>query len=209
MNEWLLPLQTLINDALRYDLGAQSKLATLQGKTLVLSVSEPNVAFSLTFEAGGFVFLQSDVVEPFDAKVSGKATDMFAVLRAEDRTAAMMAHDINIQGDTRTFFAIQELMSHLDIDWEMALGDRVGDIVAHAIADGLRFFGEMAKNHLTSVERTSRNFFREESGWFVQSDVWQSHQYDIQRVRQDVERIAAKTKRLEQRIAAKLAERNE
>lgn len=209
MNEWLLPLQTLINEALRYDLGAQSKLDALQGKTLVLSVSEPSVAFSLTFEASQFVFLQSGIVEPFDAKVSGKATDLFAVLRAEDRTAAMMAHDINIQGDTRTFFAIQELMSHLDIDWEMAIGDRVGDLAAHAIADGLRFFGEIAKNQFTSFERTSRNFFREESGWFVQSELWQSHQYDIQQMRQDVERIAAKTKRLEQRIAAKLAESSE
>jgi ubiquinone biosynthesis protein UbiJ len=208
MSEWLWPLQKLVNDALRYDLTASEKLTALTGKTLVLNVSEPNMAISLTVEHDGFVFLQSGVIEPFDAQVSGKATDLFAVLRSEDRTAAMMAHEINIQGDTRTFFAIQEVMSHLDVDWEMALADKMGDLAAHVVADGVRFFGQMAKNHFDSFQRTSRNFFREESGLFVQDSLWQSHTQNISRVKQDVERVAAKLKKLEQQLNARDAERD-
>lgn len=202
MNEWLLPLQTLVNGALQYDLGAQEKLQALAGKTFVLKVTEPDLALSLTIESDGFVFIEPGEVTSFDARVSGKAVDLFAVMRAEDRTAAMMAHEINIAGDTRTFFALQEVMSHLDIDWEMALGDRIGDLAAHAVADGLRFFGQFAKNQLKSFQRTSRNFLREESQWLVPDSLWRFHKQQVQSVRDDTDRLMARARRLNAQIDA-------
>jgi ubiquinone biosynthesis protein UbiJ len=206
MSEWLWPLQKLINDGLNYDLAASNKLKALHGKTLVLDVTEPSLSISLTIEQDGFVFLESGKNEQFDAQVSGKAKDLFAVLGAEDRTAAMMAHEIKIQGDTRTFFAIQDVLSHLNIDWEMALGDKIGDLAAHVVADGLRFFGQIAKNHFSSFERTSRNYFREESGLFVQDSLWQPHTEKVQQVKQQAERLAARVRRFEQQLNARDAE---
>ncbi len=202
MSEWLFPLQKLINDALTYDLGAQSKLAALTGKTFVLKVTEPTLSLSITIESNGYVFIEAGEVEPFDALVSGKAKDLFAVLRAEDRTAAMMAHQINISGDTRTFFALQEVMSHLDIDWEMALGDKIGDLAAHVIADGLRFFGQVAKNHIRSFDRTSRNFLREEIGWLVPDSLWRERKQQIIDVRNDADRLTARIRRMKSQIDA-------
>jgi len=208
MSEWLLPLQKLVNDALQYDLAARQKVSALAGKTLVLVVTEPSFSLSLTIESDGFIFIQPGKQEPLDALVAGKATDLFAVLRAEDRTAAMMAHQINIEGDTRTFFAIQEVLSHLDIDLEMALADKMGDIAAHVVADGLRLFGSIAKNQFESFSRTSRNFLREESNWLVPSSLWQEHQRKVQSVRNDVDRVGAKIKRIEQLLASKMAEKD-
>ncbi|MEJ2044690.1 MAG: SCP2 sterol-binding domain-containing protein [Reinekea sp.] len=205
MSEWLFPLQKLINDALKYDLGAQTKLQALAGKTFVLKVTEPKMALSLNIESDGFVFVQPGEVTPCDALVSGKAKDLFAVLRAEDRTAAMMAHEINISGDTRTFFALQEVMAHLDIDWEMALGDKIGDLAAHVVADGIRFFGEITKNQFKSFQRTSRNFLREESGWLVPDSLWRAHRQQIQAVRQDVDRLGARLRKLQIQIEARKA----
>lgn len=206
MSEWLLPLQTLINDALRYDLAAEQKLSALAGKTMVLRVTEPELSISITIESDGFVFLQTGTLEPFDALVAGKGKDLFSVMRAQDRTAAMMTHEINIQGDTRTFFAIQDVLSHLDIDWEMAIGDKIGDLAAHVLADGLRFFAGIAKNHAESFSRTSRNFLREESHLFVPDTLWKVHTQAVQAVRQDVDRVAAKIRKLEQTVKAKNVE---
>ncbi|EAR11404.1 ubiquinone biosynthesis accessory factor UbiJ [Reinekea blandensis] len=202
MTGWLLPLQTLINDGLNYDPQAREKIVALAGKTLVLQVTEPSVSFSVSIEADGFVFCESGTREPFDARVSGRAADLFAVLRAEDRTAAMMAHSISIEGDTRTFFAIQAVMSHLDIDWEMAIGDRIGDLAAHVISDGLRFFSRVARNQFNSAARTGRNFLREESGWLVPQSLWQDHVQELTRVRQDTERLQARLNRLQARVKA-------
>ncbi|MFQ3229090.1 SCP2 domain-containing protein [Reinekea sp.] len=196
MSEWLWPLQKLINDGLEYDLASKDKVARLAGKTLVLETSEPNLAISVTIESDGFVFLESGKIEPFDALVAGKASDLFAVMKAEDRTAAMMAHQITIEGDTRTFFTIQEIMSHLDIDWEMAIGDKIGDTAAHVVADGIKLFGSILKNQLTSFERTSRNFFREESQLLVPSNLWQPHKDAIQTLRMDADRVAARIRKL-------------
>jgi ubiquinone biosynthesis protein UbiJ len=200
MSSVLLPLQKLVNDALNYDLLAQQKLKKLAAKTLVLQVSEPTLTLSLTIESDGFVFVESQKPEQYDALVAGKASDLFAVMRAEDRTAAMMEHAITIEGDTRTFFAVQEVMSHLDVDWEMALADKVGDLAAHVIADGVRFFASVAKNHFESFSRTSRNFLREESGWLVPDSLWTEHRQLVTKARQDTERLAMKIQRFEQRL---------
>lgn len=196
MSEWLWPLQKLINDGLEYDLPSKQKVAKLAGKTLVLETKEPNLSISVTIESDGFVFLQPEKVVPFDALVAGKTSDLFAVMRAEDRTAAMMAHQISIEGDTRTFFTIQEIMAHLDIDWEMALGDKIGDTAAHFVADGIKLFGSLLKNQITSFERTSRNYFREESQLFVQANLWQPHKDAVQQLRMDTDRLAAKIRKL-------------
>jgi ubiquinone biosynthesis protein UbiJ len=201
MSEWLWPVQKLVNDALAYDPVAHQKIVGLAGKTLVLVLTEPALAISLSIEANGFILFQNGQIDDYDARVAGTATDLLAVLRATDRTAAMMAHQINIEGDTRTFFAIQDVLSHLDIDWEMAIGDKIGDLAAHVVADGLRFFGGMARQHFASASRTSRNYWREESGLMVPSDLWQSHQSQVQAARNDVERIAAKINRFAQRLA--------
>lgn len=201
MSAWLLPLQKLINDGLRYDPVAQQKITALAGRTLVLEVTEPPVAFSVSIEADGFVFCEAGVAEAYDARVSGRASDLFAVLRAEDRTAAMMAHSITIEGDTRTFFAIQDVLSHLDIDWEMAIGDRIGDLAAHVVADGLRLFTQVARNQLTSLARSSRNFMREESGWLVPQSYWEDHVQSVSRLRQDSDRLQARLKRLKAQLA--------
>lgn len=205
MSGWLLPLQKLINDGLQYDLAARQKIENLAGKTLVLQVTEPALAFSVSIESDGFVYCQSGIADPCDARVSGRATDLFAVLRAEDRTAAMMAHAITIEGDTRTFFAIQDVLSHLNVDWEMALGDRIGDLAAHAVADGLRLFSRVARNQFESVSRTGRNFLREESGWLVQQSLWHDHVQSIARLRQDTERFQARLQRLRARLPERSA----
>lgn len=206
MSEWLWPVQKLVNDALTYDPIAQQKMVALAGKSLVLVVTEPKVAISVSIEANGFVFFQNGQIEAYDARVAGTAADLLAVLGATDRTAAMMAHQINIEGDTRTFFAIQDILAHLDIDWEMAIGDKIGDLAAHVVADGLRFLGGMARQHFASASRTSRNYWREESGLLVPSDLWQRHQSQVQTARNDVERVAAKISRLAQRLAAATAD---
>lgn len=157
MNEVLLPAQMLINRALKYDAPAQQKLVALGECVLVLTINEPSLSLSLVIESDGFVMLEPGAVEPCSARVSGKAKDLFAVLRAEDRTEAMMQHPINIEGDTRTFFGIQDVLAHLDVDWEMALGDKIGDLPAHVVADGARFMFGVAKNHVDSLERTRRH----------------------------------------------------
>lgn len=201
MSEWLWPLQKLVNEALQYDPGATQKLASLAGKTIVLKVTSPDLSVSLCIENEGFVLLVAEEIQPFHARITGKASDLFAVLRAEDRTAAMMAHHIQIEGDTATFFTLQSVMSHLDIDWEMALGDRIGDMAAHVVADGVRFLGSMAQHQARSFDRTARNFLREESGWWVPTSLWADHKRSVQTLRLDADRLQAKILLLQQKLS--------
>lgn len=205
MSLWLWPLQRLINDALRYDPRAQRRLARLAGHSIVLAMREPDITLVLFIDTGtepdtAQITLATDAPANADARVSGKARDLFSVLRAEDRAQAMMVHQIDIQGDTRTFFTLQEVMSTLDIDWEMALGDRLGDLPAHALADGLRFFGGMAKAQGRSFDRTVRNFLREESQWLVPSSLWREHAQAVHQTRLGADRLGARIARLRQHL---------
>lgn len=200
MNPMAAPLQTLVNQALAYDPAARRKLATLAGKSLILETREPSLTLVLEIEADAAgttsVRVGFDPPDEVSARVSGRAADLVAVLQARDRTQAMMAHHIDIQGDTRTFFTLQEVLSGLDIDWEMALGDRLGDLPAHLVADGLRFFGGMARAQGRSLDRTLRNFLREESDWLVPGPLWRGHSRQVHEVRLATDRLAARIERL-------------
>lgn len=198
-----LPLQTLINQALDYDPAARRRLTALAGKTLVLEMREPSLTVALTIEGDDQavqVLVGFDRPDEVHARVSGRASDLIAVLRAQDRTQAMMAHHIDIQGDTRTFFTLQDVLADLDIDWEMALGDRFGDLPAHLMADGLRLFSRMAQTQGRSIDRTLRNFLREESGWLVPSSLWRHHTEQVHATRLATDRLAARVDRLKQRL---------
>lgn len=202
-----LPLQVGVNQALAYDQVARRKLADLGGKSLVLEMTEPSLTLALEIEAGSGTDdarVLVDLARPdeFSARVCGRAADLIAVLQAKDRTQAMMAHQIDIQGDTRTFFKVQEILSGLDIDWEQALGDRLGDLPAHLVADGLRFLGGMARAQLSSLDRTTRNFLREESGWLVPTSLWREHSRGVHEARMDTERLGARIERLRRQLSA-------
>lgn len=195
-----LPIQRLINEALRYDASAQRRLAELAGQSLVLVTREPNLTIALSIEAGGDIQVAFSEPETVNARVSGRATDLFAVMRASDRTQAMMAHQIDIQGDTRTFFTVQSILSELDIDWELALGDKVGDLPAHWLAEGLRGLAGWAQVQGQSTERTLRNYLREESGALVPNSLWQAHSQTVHDTRLATDRLAARLERLSKRL---------
>lgn len=206
MSMLTMPLQGLVNRALEYDPVARRKLTGLAGKSLLLEMSEPSLTVALEIEAGSGeddagILVAFSRPDEFSARVSGRATDLLAVLQAKDRTRAMMAHQIDIQGDTRTFFTLQEILSGLDIDWEMALGDRLGDLPAHLVADGLRFFGGMMRSQVRSLDRTARNFLREESGWMVPASLWREHSQQVHETRLATDRLAARVDRLRRRLA--------
>lgn len=204
-----LPLQQLINEALAYDLSARQRLADLAGESLVLAMREPSLTLALMIEADhadeqappsahiNVAFIEPDAVT---ARVSGRASDLLAVLRASDRTQAMMTHQIDIQGDTRTFFTLQSILADLDIDWELALGDRLGDLPAHWLAEGLRGLTGWAQVQGRSVERTLRNYVREESGALVPQSLWQSHRQAVHDTRLATDRLAARLQRLSKRL---------
>ncbi len=205
-----LPLQTLINRALEYDPVARRRLTGLIGKSLVLETSDPSLTLALSIDGDAEniqVLVGLERPDQVDARVAGRATDLFAVLRAHDRTQAMMAHQIDIQGDTRTFFTLQEILAELNIDWEMALGDRLGDLPAHLLADGLRFFGGMVKAQGRSFDRTLKNFLREESDWLVPRSLWRAHSESVHDARLATDRLAARVARLNQRLNTILGDR--
>lgn len=211
MNLLALPLQRLINDALQYDPSARQRLTELAGQSLVLEMREPALTLALAIEKDAqetnvqrstahIEVAFSEPVDAANARVSGRATDLLAVLRASDRTQAMMSHQIDIQGDTRTFFTLQSILADLDIDWELALGDRLGDLPAHWLAEGLRSVAAWARVQGESTERTVQNYLREESDVLVPSSIWQAHSEQIHNTRLATDRLMARLERLSKRM---------
>ena len=137
MSEWLWPVQKLVNDALEYDLNASEKLQALAGKTLVLEVSEPSAAISVTVESNGFIFLQTGSVSPCDAQVAGKAKDLFNLFFYVDD---VIESEANLEAlTTPTFFApnVSMFNQRLGKGDDAVMLSTVGSYGNHAHANGI------------------------------------------------------------------------
>ena len=82
---------------------------------------------------------------------------------------------------------------------------RIAYSAAHVVADGVRFFGTVMQQQARSVDRTARNFLREESGWWVPTSLWSDHKRAVQTLRLDADRLQAKVKLVQQQINKRLS----
>ena len=112
-------------------------------------------------------------------------------------TSAMQ--DVYIQGDMHTARALQQLLRAIDIDWEELLAQAIGDTPAHQLARLLRGAAGWGRQTANKVAQDLADYLR-----FERNDVPTQHDVthfidEVDRLRDDVERLDARLRRLRQR----------
>jgi ubiquinone biosynthesis protein UbiJ len=98
--------------------------------------------------------------------------------------------------------AFKSLLDNLDIDWEEQLSRVVGDVAAHQVGNVVRSAMAWGKQALDTLGRDAAEYFQEESEDLVRPAEVSEFLDQVDVLRDDAERLAARVNRLEQRLVA-------
>lgn len=191
-----LPWETAINFALRHDPATLLALQQQAGKLVCLRFNGMG-ELHLRLLADGIALSLDNQAEP-DVILCGRTADFVPVAMANDKAAALMASDIEIEGDTQLATALSHLASSLDIDWEAMVAPITGGLVAHQLGQGLRGLVSWGQQTATTLMKASSDYVQDEVHWVTPAPLLERFSQDVDQLRLRVDRLAARIEQLEQ-----------
>jgi ubiquinone biosynthesis protein UbiJ len=190
----LVSAETAINKALKFDPATQAKLSALSPKVLALHFESPSFAIYVRFMDG--IQLLSHYEDEPEAALKGPVSAFINLARNEDKQAALMQSDIQIQGSSQLALSLADVMGQLDVDFEAMISEITGPVAAHIIGKNLRSLTSWFKGTADKLKQDSVEYVRDELQLAPHKLEGESRFSDIQRIKMDTERLEARIQRL-------------
>lgn len=139
-------LEATINTALRYDPASRKKIAALN-EILAIELTIPSLCFYLQGQEEGVAIL-SYCEAPVTTHLTGSPLALFNLLK---QPSSLASSDVSLVGSTGLLQQWQAILQTLDIDWEDAisqiLGDVGGPLAASTIKKNAQWMGKQCTEH--------------------------------------------------------------
>jgi ubiquinone biosynthesis protein UbiJ len=124
--------------------------------------------------------------------------DLLRLLRA-DGVSGVKRTRADLSGDLEVAERFAKLLKLARPDLEEEVAKWIGDVPAHALGTGVREVGAWLERAAGALRMTTAEYLQEESRAMPAPLEAQAHFRDVERLRDDVERAAARLARLERR----------
>ncbi|GAB1255870.1 ubiquinone biosynthesis accessory factor UbiJ [Aurantivibrio plasticivorans] len=152
-------IEAAINTALRYDPGTRQGLAGLSGQVLAVEVSPPGAQVYLV-PGETKVSVLGQYEGDVSTRVKGSPQALLALMRS--RQLNLAESGVEVFGNTGLLIQLAFILGALDIDWEEALNDIVGEVIGHTTADTIRRTLGWARERKQSFTRLLGEYVTEE-----------------------------------------------
>ena len=135
-----------------------------------------------------------------DATISGRIMALVNLAAMDDKVSTSIQERVSFNGDVALAQKMQKVLAGLDIDWEEALAEHSGDVLAFQIHQRTRNLGAWLRQSADSLLQTSSEYLREEarlSPTSVEFDVFQS---ELSLLKHDVARSEIRLQQLLDKI---------
>ena len=195
-NLLLAAVEQALGRYLALDSEAGGRIAALYGKVLCIELRGFDIRLYLVPGPEGIQLLGQYEGEP-DATLSGTPLALARLgLPGTDSADELFAGGVQISGDTELGQRFGALLKDIDIDWEEQLARVVGDLAAHQVGNvvrgGLRW-GAQARE---SLGLDLKEYLQEELRLLPVRPEIESFLAEVDGLRDDVERLAARVERL-------------
>ena len=190
----LASAQTIINKALAYDGATAQKLAALAPKVLAIEITQPATTVYVQF--GEQLRLMAHYDGEAQARLQGDLHAFINLARHQDKHAALMKSDIQIQGSSQLAMGLADAMSDLNIDFEAMLGELTGPVVAHVVGSNLRRLSGWLTGNTQKLKQDTLEYVRDELQLAPHKLEGETRFTDIHKLRLDSERLEARINRL-------------
>ena len=200
-------LEQAMNQALALDSSAQSKLAHLAGKNLLIAIERPEFQLQLMFTEVGVVIMNPQSENPedgtaYDTRIQGKSFELLQLLAADNPATALFKSNIQIDGDQHFAQAVMGLFANLDIDWEYQLSRITGDLLAHQLGQSFRSSKRWLGDSHQSMMKNLEEFIHHELQTLP-------HRSEVDYYCQQVSHLRLQADRLEARLNRAIQQRNQ
>ena len=186
-------LETVANRVIGLDPFSQRKLAAMDGRVIAIHSAQPDFDFYLQPTDTGLRFLKKQEGEP-DVTLRGDMSGFIKLLKSDG--AGFSDAGVRIEGDVEIAQKLKSVMEHLDPDWEEELSNHVGDVAAHQIGRAARGLRQWLQSAHKTVEQNAAEYFQHEAKLLATHEQAERFVHDVDQLRDDVERLAARIERL-------------
>ncbi len=193
--------ETLINAALTNDPASKRALSKLEGQVLLVESTLPPLTVAIEPTATG-IQLHDDWDGDVAVKINGTLIAMGAMAINAKESISFSGTGVNVSGNLDTLHQLNKIMGDVDIDWEGALAEIIGDIPAHLIAKGIRNSAVIRKDIVTRASTGVVEVAQEEFNLTPSKNEFEAMIPDIRQLSADADRLAARVKRLYHKITS-------
>ena len=193
--------ETLINAALTKDPASKRALSKLEGQVLLVESTLPPLTVAIEPTATG-IQLHDDWDGDVAVKINGTLIAMGAMAINAKESISFSGTGVNVSGNLDTLHQLNKIMGDVDIDWEGALAEIIGDIPAHLIAKGIRNSAVIRKDIVTRASTGVVEVAQEEFNLTPSKNEFEAMIPDIRQLSADADRLAARVKRLYHKITS-------
>jgi ubiquinone biosynthesis protein UbiJ len=193
-----LPLALLergLNHTLRDSPAAARLLAQLNGQALALHAEElGRMLYLVAHPAGLQVLMQVD--RPAQATLSGT---LFSLSRlAAGSASGRLPPGVRLSGEIEVAEQFQRLLALARPDFEALLARALGDALAHSVGTRLQRIGRWVSRSLFSLGQDASEYLRYETDLLPDRSEVAAWIDEVDRLRDDVARLAARVEQLQQ-----------
>jgi ubiquinone biosynthesis accessory factor UbiJ len=198
-------LERALNREIEASTAAADLLAELEGKSFRVELEGTGLACTLR-AASGRVAVElaqggrGDETEspPASATLRSPPLDLLRLLGAASVTT-LKGTRAEVAGDLHVADRFAELLRHARPDLEAHLADLVGDVPAHALGEAARSLGAWLRRAAGAFAMNTSEYLQEESRALPAPLEVAAFFAEVERLRDDVDRAAARLVRLERR----------
>jgi len=191
----LMTVESIINKALEYDPATQSAMGELAGKVLAIECTLPPLTFYAVHSETDISLLGQYEGEP-DTTLRGSALSLATLaIDGQDRVS-FFDTGVEVRGDHDLLRQIRKILKNLDIDWEAALSQLIGDVPAHLIGESLRTSAKWQKDAVERASSAAAEFSQEEVRLTPSKNEVDHFNGEVKHLANDVDRLAARINKL-------------
>lgn len=190
----LRPIASLLNRNVDESTPARELCRRLDGKTVAVRVRDSGLALYFTIDSG-VIAVAAGVVDEPDVIVSGTLLGLARMI-GESGDRAIRDGTLELTGDASAARAFQALLFHARPDIEDELSRIVGDAAAYRLGEAARGVGGWAREARATMTGNLREYLQEERRDLPSRYEVERFGRQLDKLRDDVERAAAKLERL-------------
>jgi len=188
--------ESAVNKYLSLDPEISEQLSEFEGRCIAIEISTPPIKLFCFPRAGG-LSLQTVYEGEADCKIAGSLMGILKMIRSENPAEILSSGEVSITGDSRLAQDFSDTLSQMDIDWEELLSKLTGDFAAHRIGNVVRQGQHWLLDSMKAFRQDSTEYLQEESGILPTRIEIEKFIHDVDVLRDDVERLDAKIRKLE------------